>query len=151
MNKDLSVFNDNVVTPAGIIGGGVEQLGNKLHQDRWLFRDNLLNYGKLADNARLVGNATFAIGFLLTVGTTIYNEQQLYETGASTEDMAFRALDGVVDIAVGALPFILGPEALIGVALYYAADHLVGGNLVKSLYDGGKWVVHETEELIDER
>lgn len=148
INKDLSLFNDNVVTPAGIIGGGIEQLGKKLHQDRWRFRKTLLNYGKLADDARLVGNYTFFLGLFITAGTTFYDEYAMYQQGASAEDLAFRAIDGIVDISVGALPFILGPESLVGVALYYVADQLVGGNLAKSLYNGGKWVIDETEGVI---
>lgn len=79
VSKDLSLFNDNVITPSGIIGGGIEQLGNKLHQDRWLFRDNLLNYGKLADDARLIGNYTFYLGAVITFVTTIGDEVKLYK------------------------------------------------------------------------
>lgn len=104
----------------------------------------------MADDARLVGNYTFFLGLFITAGTTFYDEYAMYQQGASADDLAFRAIDGIVDISVGALPFILGPESLVGVALYYVADQLVGGNLAKSLYGGGKWVIDETEGVIDD-
>jgi RHS repeat-associated protein len=126
----LGDVNDNIITPTGLAAGYIQ---NKTEKTKRRWSSKYKNHGKIWDKARLVGNYAFVVGGVITAGTTVSDIVDMRNSGSSTEDMVLRGVDGVVDIAAGALAFA-GPIGWGVAAAYYGADYLSGGNLTKFIY-----------------